>query len=390
MQTHQDLNVGKINTLQIVAAVIIGSIAVLIAGLQPILLGELANSGNVSMEGVGLVAMAEIIAIGIGVVIGNALLPLQHLRRSIVVASVMTASLDAATIFCMGDSGLTTVRAAAGLSEGLLIWGITNVIVRSENPSRIGGLYFIAQTAAQATVAAVLASAVIPLAGWRGGFILLACLSLIPCALVRMLPTHMFPLERDPASSFFWSRLEASALIVVFLQLAAIGSFWAYLEALGHAIGFASKDAQSVVSMSLFMQLLGCCAATWAVRFVRDVLMLLSGTLVIGAAGFVVYCLVPGSSVQFVLACGTFGFAAIFLLPFQISLAFRVDPTGRVAMVVPALQLLGSAFGPLVASLSVHGDNVGSVPLISAGFAVAALAFLPNDRVRSRVGGTST
>jgi hypothetical protein len=43
---------------------------------------------------------------------------------------------------------------------------------------------------------------------------------------------------------------------------------------------------------------------------------------------------------------------------------------------VPAAQLLGSAFGPLTASFIVEGENAGSVPLLSAGFAVAAALLL--------------
>jgi len=43
---------------------------------------------------------------------------------------------------------------------------------------------------------------------------------------------------------------------------------------------------------------------------------------------------------------------------------------------VPAAQLLGSAFGPLTASFIVEGENAGAVPLLSAGFAVAAALLL--------------
>jgi len=62
----------------------------------------------------------------------------------------------------------------------------------------------------------------------------------------------------------------------------------------------------------------------------------------------------------------------LFMLPFHIGLAFRVDASGRLASLVPAAQLLGSAFGPLVASFIVEGENASAVPMLSAGFAVAA------------------
>ena len=60
------------------------------------------------------------------------------------------------------------------------------------------------------------------------------------------------------------------------------------------------------------------------------------------------------------------------MLPFHIGLAFQADPSGRLAGLVPAAQLLGSAFGPLMASFIVEGENASAVPLLSAGFAVAS------------------
>ena len=49
---------------------------------------------------------------------------------------------------------------------------------------------------------------------------------------------------------------------------------------------------------------------------------------------------------------------------------------------MPAAQLLGSGFGPLTASFIVEGENAAGVPLLSAGFAIAAaLVLLATRRV---------
>jgi hypothetical protein len=63
-------------------------------------------------------------------------------------------------------------------------------------------------------------------------------------------------------------------------------------------------------------------------------------------------------------------------MPFHIRLAFRADATGRVAVLVPAMQLLGSAFGPLVASFIVTGEDARPVPLVCAAFAAITAATL--------------
>jgi hypothetical protein len=75
------------------------------------------------------------------------------------------------------------------------------------------------------------------------------------------------------------------------------------------------------------------------------------------------------------------------MLPFHIALAFRADASGRLAGLVPAAQLLGSAFGPLVASFIVEGENAGAVPLLSASFAIAAGALVLMGRAP---GGATT
>ena len=62
---------------------------------------------------------------------------------------------------------------------------------------------------------------------------------------------------------------------------------------------------------------------------------------------------------------------------FDTFLAFDADAAGRVAVLVPGLQLLGTALGPLCASLFlVSEDDAHSVPGVCAGFALAALCLL--------------
>ena len=48
----------EITSRQVAAALAVGTIGVLMVGIQPILLGELVDAKQVSLEGVGIVAMA--------------------------------------------------------------------------------------------------------------------------------------------------------------------------------------------------------------------------------------------------------------------------------------------------------------------------------------------
>jgi MFS transporter, DHA1 family, inner membrane transport protein len=359
------------------AALAIGTLAVLMIGLQPILLGELVEHRVVSLEGVGLVAMGEIVGLGLGIVLGDALLPWSRLRLVALASALLSVALDLATLWAQGDGQMLAVRSAAGLAEGVLVWGATGVIVRTADPARLGGVFFVTQTIAQAAVGAVLANAVLPIGGWKAGFAALAVLTLLALPLAFVQPARLQPLAPPAASGFRWSTRTVLPLVMVFLQLAAIGAFWAYLEPLGKAVGLDARAAQSLVSGVLVMQVLGGLAATVAVRHLGVLPTLGMGSLLL--AGFAIGSQ-AGGALAFGLGCAAFGFVWLFLFPFQIGLAFRVDPSGRLAMLVPAAQLLGSAFGPLVASLLVSGDDASPVPMLSAAFGVAGALMVLGSR----------
>ena len=114
-------------------------------------------------------------------------------------------------------------------------------------------------------------------------------------------------------------------------------------------------------------------AGDLAVRQLPVVPVLIAASTALIAVAAAVYRLPSGGTVQFALVCAVFGFVWLIVLTFQVGLAFRADPSGHVAMLVPALQLLGSACGPLVASFAIEGDDATGVPLVSGGFALAAV-----------------
>lgn len=366
----------EITSRQIAAALAVGTIGVLMVGIQPILLGELVEARQVNLEGVGIVAMAEIVTLGLGVVLGDALLPWSRLRLITIVAALLASGLDLLTLLATGDGAMTAVRAAAGLAEGVLIWGATGVVVRTANPPRVAGIFFVVQTLAQAALGALLANVVIPHWGWQGGFATLGVLALLPCLLAFRQPARLAPLAPPAISGFRWSMATMLPLAVVFLQLATLGSFWAYLEPLGKVAG----GAQTLVAAVLAMQVVGGSVASFAVRRLAVTPTLAACSIVLAVVTITIHQLPGGSLFNFAIGCALFGFVWLFMLPFHIGLAFRADASGRLAGLVPAAQLLGSAFGPLTASFIVEGENAAAVPLLSAGFAVIAAVLLVTRR----------
>ena len=365
--------VRQFDRSDVAAALAVGSIGLLMLGAQPVVLGELVERKVISLEGVGIVAMGEIIAIGVGVALGDALLATTRMRLVAIVAALMTALFDFGSLALSSDLAFVVERAFAGLSEGVLMWATTCVIVRSNAPERLAGAFLVTQTLAQAAVAALLATVIVPRFGWRGAFAALGILSAAAALVAPLLPASLDPLKAEGAPRLRVSPAVVLTLATIFCEMATLGALWAFLEPLGTRAGLDSQTAQTIVSGVLVMQVIGGLAATALAgrlppgrTLAVAAVILCAITLTIGVA--------PGPApIRFVILCAAFGFVWLFMMPFHIGLALRVDPAGQVAMLAPAAQLTGSAFGPLVVSLIVVGDDAGPAPFVSAAFALVAL-----------------
>ena len=246
----------------IASALAIGTIALLVIGVQPILLGAMVEARNATLSGVGIIAMCEIVALGLGIVVCDALMSLSHLRF-VGIAAALSSPRSTWPRHLLLATRLAAVRSAAGLGEGALMWVTTCIIVRSRVPDRIAGIFLVTQALAQAALAAIFAGLVIPRAGWHGGFVVLAAVSLAPCIAVAWLPARVAPLAAQTLDKFSWSVTAALPLAVALLQLAAIGAIWAYLEPLGKRAGFGAQAAQTLTAGVQLMQVLGARPLPW-------------------------------------------------------------------------------------------------------------------------------
>jgi predicted MFS family arabinose efflux permease len=368
--------VREFDRSDVAAALAVGSIGLLMLGVQPVVLGALIERKVISLEGVGLVAMGEIIAIGLGVALGDALLATTRMRLVAVAAALATAVFDFGSLALTSDAGFVAGRALAGLSEGVLVWVTTCVIVRSSAPERLAGAFLVAQTLAQAAAAALLATVIVPRFGWQGAFAALGVVSAAVALAAPFLPASLLPLASGGASKLSVSPAVVLTLAIVFCEMSTLGALWAFLEPLGTRAGFDPQSAQAIVSGVLVMQVLGGLTATVLAERLPPGRTLAAAAVILGAITLTIGVAPGPAPERFAVLCAVFGFVWLFMMPFHIGLALRVDPVGRVAVLVPAAQLTGSAFGPLVVSLMVVGDDAGPAPFVSAAFALAALAGL--------------
>ncbi|MDB5494649.1 MAG: putative transporter, partial [Phenylobacterium sp.] len=178
---------------QSAAVMFVGIIGIMIAGLQPQLLGALQVEGRLQSAQLGHAATAELLAMGLAAGLAGAWLKPERLRLIGLLAGLALAALDVLTARLSGEA-ITVVRAAAGLPSGILMWITLSVIARAPRPQRWSGAYLTLQTLAQFILASLLTAFVIERQGANGGWLALAGLSAVGGLVALAAPSRLGPL----------------------------------------------------------------------------------------------------------------------------------------------------------------------------------------------------
>ncbi|TIN18267.1 MAG: MFS transporter [Mesorhizobium sp.] len=371
---NSDWLVGNPTGWQLASALWIGSVGLLVLGLQPVLLGALYTEGHVSGDELALVATAEMIAIAIGSAVVAMLLSAHNMRWKSAVLLLLLALANVWTAYAASASTLIAARVLAGLAEGGLVAVATELIARSRRAERIGGFFVTMQTLAQCALALLLALYVIPAAGSAGGFIVLAVVCVASLAVAFTVPGDYADLPKDENLANVLTVPSMTALLSVFCYFMFFGAVWAFLEPLGAQYGIDGRTVGLIVSASLAVQVLGAMTATvFEARI--DYRLAIATIGVVALVSSLVLASGPGLATFWVVAL-VMGFILLFIVPYQIRLAITADETRTAVLLVPAAQLFGLAIGPIAASLLIDGKDFRPVPEFAAASAVASVALL--------------
>lgn len=340
---------------QLAANLAVGVTGILIAGLQPLLLGVLAQEGRITTAQIGEAATAELLMMGAASAYAGARWNADRLRLIGVVAALMLGAIDVLTGRFSGGT-ITLLRALAGIPSGILIWITVAMIARTPLPERWSGFYLTTQTLVQFLIAASLTAWVVPAHGARGGFVALGMLAFAAAFIAPFMPNRFAPLIEDGAKSNVPPARGWLALSACFLYQACIVAVWVYAEPLSHQRDHAASAAGTAVAVSLACQVMGGSAATiLAPRLKWFPTVLICSVL---NAGCIASFLSLTGASSFVVTSGAFGFLWLFVLPFLVPMVISADPTRRAAVLVGGAQLLGGSLGPLMASMIVTESDV--------------------------------
>lgn len=351
----------------------VGVVSLLIAGLQPVILGGLAEAGRLSASGIGLAATAELLALGLACGIAAAILKPTGLRTKLALACVGHALCNLLSLW-VADGALVGLRGVTGLFAGVMLWSTVGMIARSARPERQAGIFVTVQTLAQLMLAALLPRTVMTAWGVDGALLVLAAISLTAAGVAFAGPRAFAPLPKPETGGGRLSGLAWAGLAAVFLYLAFIVAIWVYLEPLAATVGLSPGQAHDAVAAALAMQVVGGLAATLAGERLKASHVLIGAGVI--NLGLVTALSAHPTGPLFMGLVAAFGFLWLFVLPFHTVLLIAIDPSRRAAMQLGAAQLLGSSAGPLAASLLVGDSDVGGAMKLAAGCLVAALALI--------------
>jgi len=369
--------------LQIGIILFVGTIGILIPGLQPVVLAALLAEQHITLTQLGHAASVELLSMGLAASLAAAFLPPRRLPAIALGASLALAGGNWLTPFVMGEM-VTAVRAFTGFTGGILIWVAACMIARSAAPDRWAGIYLTVQTLTQLLFAAAMSLWVEPRWGAQGDFALLAFAGLASGLAALLLPPAFVALPKtgDLPAGGIPPPLGVAGLVVNFLLMMFIVSIWVYYDPIAREAGLSSKVSDTAVQVSLGFQVLGGAAATLFAGRLRWYPTLLACTVV-----DLVMVWILGTrptAALFLTDAAIFGFIWLFILPFMVPMLIEADPSRRAAVLTSGVALLGGSIGPTVAALLISPDNTRGALWLGAGCLATCFAIATALRAVTR------
>ncbi|WP_332819642.1 MFS transporter [Sphingopyxis sp.] len=352
-------------------SILIGSCALLVLGVQPVLLGALVQEGRIADSQVGNLVTIEMLAIVLGSLLGIGMLRRIGARIVIGVAGV---TLAAANFAMLGQSGmlfLSLMRAATGLTEGILVAAALVAISRVARVERASAIFLVAQTLLQAAVAGALPLLSVAQSRTDAALATLAAAGVVAAVSVVALPSQLRPAEPDGERGAL-TPASLTALLCAGLFLGAIVSVWSYFGLWLIQYGYPPAFEGTAVALCLVSQVVGALAAA---RFGERLpnRKTIAGCALTGALLVALFFLFRGSAAAIITISMAFGFVWLFTLPFFAGWLIEIDPARRAILYLTAFQLGGAALLPSLAGLAVGRFSINAM-LVFSGVIFAALA----------------
>jgi len=358
------------STRTVIAGLFLGTVAFMITGIQPVLLGGLAEEGRLSEATLGRVAWAEVTALALAAGVGPRLLRFGSARRTIAAACVALALANAVVYISHDTAALILSRIVAGMMEGLLLATTNIAITRGRHPERLSAVFLMVSAIPQVAASYILPATVMPRFGADSGFGLLCALAVVGIAVAFLLGNEIQDAPPRKPAAQVWTPAVLLGLCAVVLQNAANGAGWEYQARVGQNLHFTGKLVGTAIAADLVFQIIGTFAVAWIAWRIPFRQVLLGSCFI--QAGILITMGRVHTPFAYVAICALFGMMWLGVNPYQVSLLVDLDKTRQVALLLASLQLMGFSTGPLICSFFVSPGNVSGVFWCAAAMVLVA------------------
>lgn len=357
---------------QTATCLFIGSIGLLILGIQPVVLEPIVVEGRILEADVGYLVMAEMVTIAIGTLIGVPLLRRMPARIVAFMAGMVIIAVNGLLIGRNGLVPLLTLRSIAGVAEGVLVSFALVAISLSLRPERLAAFFLAGQTFLQLVVAAFLPTLVYAGSRADAAVATLAVAGAVACMAVIGLPPRLAPAQSDEKGGSV-TLASGLGLVSTGLYMGALVVVWIFFGLWLARHGHPPTLEASTVSICLGAQIFGALvAAKVSDRLPNATTIAVCSIAQIVLVGLMLMYSQSGNAITTIVVA--FGFLWLFALPSFAGLLIEIDPERRAVLFFAAAQLIGSALVPTIGASVVQPGNVdGAFYLGMATFAAAAI-----------------
>lgn len=351
-----------------IAAISLNVIGITYYNVMPLVLGGAADAHDVTESQLGFAAAAFTGGLAIVNLFGFFWLRRFNWKHLMFGGNLIAAMALIIPTLSFSYQAWMICNLIAGLATGLGFGVSIACLGDTREPVRNFALAYAGQTFLSALLIFNLpridiGPGIFELGQWIVALLLLAAISLIyilPSAGAkngRPITTGDSPRQNLPRAAL------VLALLMLFLNVAAEGAVWAFLERIAVASELDTKFAATVIAVSFF--------AAGAGSIIAVIIGTRFGTgkpFVAAVATSITSVIVlwRGDS-AFAYVAGVLLFAAAWNLgsPYRMALAAKADVSGRFSTYIPAMQALGAAVGPAVGGMLIVGGSFTYVYVMS-------------------------
>ncbi|SCW71685.1 MFS transporter [Pseudomonas sp. NFACC05-1] len=339
--------------------------------IQPILGGALIDQLGLPLNAIGALFAAELMAMAIACGVCALFMASVDRRRFALVALLILALGNLASTQLHSQAGLVISRMICGASGGAVMAVVyaTAALRTSKDATfaviNIGNLLW-------GMLLVTSMPLVLQAFGVNGAFSLLAITSVLAALGCWRVPKRYPDAHRAANGSTQPFGLTAMLLILLFaLLFFGHSALWVYQERIGRNIGLEPQQIGGILGGSILAGALG---AGLAGLIGRRLGLLFPQLLSFGTALLATLIMVYGTSpVAFITTACLIHMVWFFSLPYLLSMAAELDPSGRLAGLGNAAIFIGQGLGPFGAALVVGEGHLRAVGWLAASAYLLAL-----------------